>query len=125
MNHEIDRLPSKKERIIGIISSSFLMVIFGAISILTILMEEYIASVFFILLTLFIARIAYRVVFTKPEKPNNNCLYIAHIVFIIAGGGLVVGSFFVSDSNRFMGLAIGLIGLSTGVHYFFKRTQKN
>lgn len=119
--YRIDRKPTSGERLIGIVASSFLVLFFGAVSVVT---REYLSTLSWLALipivsglaTLLATFVTYRTVFSEAKKPSATSVRVVNYIFVVVGCLLVVASPFADGTRETISLlAIGLFAVSIGL----------
>ncbi len=127
---EINRAPTKSERIISIIAALIASAILGFFSIGSIMMHydkgvESIAQndvIFLLIVTLLLfitLRILYRAIFSVARKPSPfTVLLTAYSVGIMSCGLLIAGLLIDTDdlSRKYNSILIGFIGVAWSIH---------
>jgi hypothetical protein len=119
---DIDRKPSKGEKILGIFCSGiFFIISFVAFIGITFILhrdgiDKLILAYFFV--TLFLSVYSFYLLFrflcTPPKRPGKFAVKILPYIFIVAGVGILILSFLVKE-HSLSALAIGLMSVVRGL----------
>lgn len=117
----INRKPTGGERVVGIVCSSILVLLFGTITAISFSLFSPVSllslvPISFGLLTALGALVTYRFAFGQAKKPSPRSLKVANYVFVFFGL-LMVGAFFLVDGVRpsFSLLGFGFLAVSIGL----------
>jgi hypothetical protein len=131
---DIDRKPSKGEKIFGIFCSGifFIISLVALIGMVFIIHREDIDKLSLVYLFVALALSVYsfyllfRFLCTPPKRPGKFAIKILPYIFIVAGVGIITLSFLVKEHSLFP-FSIGLMGIVSGFtainrHKFRKNT---
>ncbi len=113
----LDRKPSRAERVVGILASGFLALLCAVIFAITFSNQSELnfpglVPLSFGVLTVIFIVLFCRVAFDKAERPSSSTIKIANYIFAIAGIALILLGLFSNFDLKLLGL--GTIGLSVG-----------
>ncbi len=118
---DIERVPSKKEKVLGIVLSAVILIFFSLVLFVSgsiYLDEEYpvksLTSVFVSLVLFFGSLILFiRIAFGKGEKPTKKAIRNTGYVLFSMSCAMIASSFFVGLSTQtFYMIGIGIVGIS-------------
>jgi hypothetical protein len=113
---KLNRLPTKPARWVGVIGGSLLVIVIGFLAATTFHSSQYIASGIFSLVTIYVARIAYKAAFFKAALPSNTSIKLVSYTSVVMGLCMIIGAFFVTDLGGKIQLAsMGLLGLGAAI----------
>ena len=122
---DLNRLPTKGERLVGITGGIVVALILGGISLLAYISKSYIVAFVFAVFSVCIARIAYKAAFTQAELPSTRSIRAVNYIILLCGVGMVLASPFSPDAaGKMYMLSGGFSALGVGMRNLISHRNK-